>query len=126
VEAAGARSTALVVLVVVLAGCGGGGKTYSASATRSCLEDAGATVDASGADYIAQAASGGGFEVITADRKILNVSFGKDNGEAKQILDSYRALGGGGNPGVYRKGNAVLVWDDDPGADRDTVDGCLN
>jgi hypothetical protein len=112
-----AAATALITVA-----CGGSGGSYSAAATRRCLENAGATVRPSGADYIAQGASGGGY-LVTINSKTLNVSFASNGGEANDLLNEYETIGGNGPE--YRKGNAVLVWDDDPGSDRSTVDGCL-
>jgi hypothetical protein len=109
--------------VLVVTGCGGGsGKTYSASATEACLLEAGAKVDPSGADLIAQDASGGGAEVVI-DGKILNIAFGKDSDEATDMLAQYKAVGG--NTALYKKESAVLSWDDDPNATKAVVDGCL-
>lgn len=116
------RLTLVIAAALALSGCGGG-KTYSADATRSCLTAKGATVDPAGADAIAQSASGGGFEV-TIGGKILNLSFGKDSGDAKALLSQYETVGF--TAPAYRKGNAVLVGDDEPGADQQTVDGCLS
>src|SRR5215204_124108 len=109
--------------VGVAAGCGGGGKTYSDSATQSCLKRAGATITVRDADEVARDAGGGGYQVRLRG-KILNIAFGRDLNEAKQLLDIYQSVGGS-EAGLYRTRNAVFSWDDDPGPDRSTVDECL-
>jgi len=60
---------------------------------------------------------------VTINEKILNLAFGDDPEDAEQINASYDAWGEDENR--YRKGNAVIVWDDDPGPDRATVEECL-
>jgi hypothetical protein len=113
--------TACAFALALLAGCGASSAFYSPAATEACLLKAGATVDRADADALAAGANG---YLVTLNGKSLNVAFGHDGDESAAILDAYEAAGG--NTALYRKGNAVLSWDDAPGDDRQTVDGCLS
>ena len=101
----------MVLLVGLAAGCGGAGRTYSASATGDCLNGTGAEVDREGADAIAQDAGDGGF-VVSLDGERGNIAIEQSDDEAADTLDAYRAAPGGDDEeAIYRKGNAVLSWD---------------
>jgi hypothetical protein len=117
---------ALVALGLALAGCGGGSKaatSYAAAPTQSCLEGAGASVDASGWDYISKTAAGGSYSA-TVDGKLVILGFFHSPNDAKQALSAYSAAAPGGS--FYRLGNATLSWDDSPtAADRGVVADCL-
>ena len=105
-----------------LVGCGGGeGEIYSPEATASCLVASGAEVSKADADVIAR--SERGYRVRIAG-KVINIAFGADPDEAKEILAAYE--GAGGNEALYREGNAVLSWDAEPGRVWAVVDGCLS
>ncbi|MDQ3821934.1 MAG: hypothetical protein M3321_01670 [Actinomycetota bacterium] len=104
-----------------LASCGGDeGQIYSPEETASCLVDVGARVSRRDADVVARGARG--YQVAIAG-KTLNIAFGEDVGDAEQILAAYE--GAGGNAELYREGNAMLSWDDEPGREWAAVEGCL-
>jgi hypothetical protein len=124
-----------LLAVALAAGCGGGGgKTYSASETQACLERAvtaapgfAAVSDVSreDADYIALDAINGGY-FVTVGQTGVNVSFYRNGDDPGDALRAYTALGGSEGAKLYRKGNAVLAWDDTPTDDeKAAVDGCL-
>jgi hypothetical protein len=104
---------ALVLAVGLVAGCGGGSKTYSASKTRACLVENGRVVTAPPAsDLVATAAVGGSFAVHFGIN-IAIVSFGDDRDGAEQIVRAYQRFRGK-NIGLLdvlsANGNAVILW----------------
>lgn len=127
------RASLLTVVLVgsllALAGCGGGTKTYSAAATRSCLEQAGVdVVPVPKEDFIASAAEGGAFTARFRDNKVT-VSFGLDRNGAEHIVRGYQRFRGKniGLADVLRpKGNAVMLWAlHPPDAYVSAIEGCL-
>ena len=122
-------AAALGGLVVVVAGCGGGTKTYSAEATRSCLINAG--VDVSNVpreDLVASTAEGGSFTAHFRD-DLVTVSFGFDRKGAERIVRAYQRFRGEniGLEDVLRpKQNAVMLWALHPSeAYVQTIEACL-
>lgn len=107
------------VAILVTAGCGGT-TNYSPEATRECLDFAGAVVSEQDADYIAAGSDG---YAVRYDGKTVNIAFGEDGQAADHLEVLYEGFGG--NEALYRKGNAILSWDDQPGSAREVVDGCL-
>lgn len=108
---------------LTFASCGGGdadGKIYSPEATASCLVESGAEVSKADADYVARRERG--YQVVIGG-KILNIAFGENADDAREILGVYE--GAGGNEELYRVGNAVVSWDAEPGPEWAVVDGCL-
>jgi hypothetical protein len=106
---------------VIPASCGDGDdEIYSPEATAACLVASGAKVSRADADYVARGERG---YQVTIGGKILNIAFGENADEADEILAVYE--GAGGNEELYREGNAVLSWDDEPGPVWAAVDGCL-
>lgn len=129
------RPTAGVALAgavaLALAGCGGGGsKVYSALATKSCLEKAGAKiVPATEAnDFVASSALGGSVGAKLASNGVT-ISFGRDNAEGNLIQKAYAKYGNKDVPidqVLQRQRNAVLLWAGVPTPqDRDVVLKCL-
>lgn len=113
--------------VMFLSGCGGASTLYSASTTASCLANAGIAPITSNADYIAQAASGGGYAIVV-DGISVNVSFGRTVADAKRTASAYSIFAGDTPTSdiLFRRGNAVIVWDSTPtSAERQAVEGCL-
>ena len=122
-------AVSLTVLLLLAAGCGGGKKTYSADATRSCLQKAGVDVVAVPKDdFIASAAEGGAFTARFRDNKVT-VSFGLDRNGAEHIVRGYQRFRGKniGLEDVLRpKQNAVMLWAlHPPDAYVATIEGCL-
>lgn len=121
---------ALAATVVLVAGCGGGGtKTYTAAATRACLQKAGIEVtDVPHDDLIAQTAEGGGFTAHFKDN-LVTLSFGLDRNGAESIVRRYQHFRGKniGLEDVLRPThNAVLLWALHPqAAYEQTIEGCL-
>jgi len=124
------RLAAVVAGTVLLAaGCGGGTKTYTAGATRACLEQAGVHVGpVPNSDLVASAAEGGGFTARFRDNKVT-VSFGLDRKGAERIVRAYQHFRGKniGLEDVLRpKGNAVMLWAlHPPDAYVQTIEACL-
>jgi hypothetical protein len=114
----------LIVLAVVLAGCGGGStrSTYGWAATATCLNGdprvEGVRNDLPDlADATVRAAPGGYLVVKLTD------AFAKIGFEPSTQAASDAA---GGEAPADVKGNAVVVWDTEPSAeDRAAVLGCL-
>lgn len=103
----------LGLAAVLVAGCGGGGKTYSADKSRACLADNGRVVtDPPPSDLVANAAEGGSFTVHFGTN-IATVSFGNDRDGAEQIVRRYQRFRGK-NIGLLdvlsAQRNAVLLW----------------
>jgi hypothetical protein len=116
-----ATGVAASFAALTLAACGGeGAKTYSPEATAQCLVAAGAEVSKADADAVARRERG--YQVRIAG-KIVNIAFGESVEEADEIRAVYERTGV--NEALYREGNAVLSWDEDPGPAWAAVDGCL-
>jgi len=109
---------AALVLVLVLAACGGGTKPYTASASAPCFTKAGftgVTTSASKVGFIAGFSSHGGLQARSASGNVLTVAFTDDTGAVAGTERAYRKAA----PARLRphmsdimesKGNAVLVW----------------
>jgi hypothetical protein len=130
------RSAAILLAAGALsttAACGssGGSTSYTAAATRGCLTGKGARVSTADADFIAQDAINGGYQV-TIGKNNANVSFYRSGGDAGQAMASYKvtAKAFGINPSgneLYSRANAVIAWDNEPtDRQRSTVDDCLS
>jgi hypothetical protein len=107
---------------VLLTGCGGD-TSYSAGQSSLCLGRIG-IVSTRDHDTVGALASSGSYQV-TIGRKVLHIAFGKDTEEARELLTDYGAVARGMPDRLYRKGNAVLAWEDEPGAARKLVEDCL-
>ena len=121
---------ATLPVVVVLAGCGGGGSTtYSAQATKTCLLQRGAKVGGK-LDFVAQTATGGAF-VTTLPDNWVTIAFGQtlDNGQQLELAYERFAFANvrAGLPDVLRRySNAVTLWHKHPlDADLQLVVNCL-
>ena len=113
---------------MLVAGCGGT-KTYSAAATRSCLEKAGVDVrSVPRDDFVASTAEGGAFTAHFRD-DLVTVSFGLDRKGAEGIVRGYQRFRGKniGLKDVLRpKQNAVMLWAlHPPDAYLQTIEACL-
>jgi hypothetical protein len=118
----------LAVTVLLAAGCGGT-KTYSAAATRSCLQQAGVDVrSVPRDDFVASTAEGGAFTAYFRDNKVT-ISFGLDRKGAESIVRGYQHFRGEniGLEDVLRpKQNAVMLWALHPAdAYLQTIEACL-
>jgi hypothetical protein len=119
----------LVPLALVLAGCGGGAKTYSAEKSRACLLAKGRVVSGPPAsDLVASAAEGGAY-TVRFGKNLATVSFGTDRDGAERIVRAYQRFRGK-NIGLLdvlsAKGNAVVLWAIHPeDADIKVIEGCL-
>ena len=122
-------AVSLGLSLLVVAGCGGGTKVYTADATRSCLQKAGVdVVPVPKDDFIASSAEGGAFTARFRDNKVT-ISFGLDRKGAEHIVRGYQRFRGKniGLEDVLRpKGNAVMLWAlHPPDAYVSTIEGCL-
>jgi hypothetical protein len=123
------RLVFLAIPLLVLAGCGGGGKTYDADKSRKCMEDGGfAVTDPPPSDLVATAAEGGAY-TIHVPGQIATVSFGNDRDGAERIVRAYQhfninkiAL----EDALKVRSNAVILFGAHP-SDKDisTIEGCL-
>jgi hypothetical protein len=118
----------LAVTVLLAAGCGGT-TTYSAAATRSCLEQAG--VDVRGVprdDFVASTAEGGAFAAHFRDNRVT-ISFGLDRKGAERIVRAYQRFRGkniGLEDVLHPRQNAVMLWALHPAdANLQTIEACL-
>jgi hypothetical protein len=109
-------------LVALLAACGGG-TTYSAGATSLCLGKIG-VVSTRDRDTVGAIASSGAYQ-FTIGKKIVNLAFGKNAEEAEDLLIDYGAVARERHDRLYRRGNVVLSWIDEPGPARPLVERCL-
>jgi hypothetical protein len=103
----------VLVVGLVVAGCGGGAKTYSAAKTRACLVQNGRVVtDPPASDLVASAAEGGSFAVHFGTNTAI-VSFGDDRDGAERIVRAYQRFQGK-NIGLldvlHAERNAVILW----------------
>jgi hypothetical protein len=104
----------LVLLVgLIIAGCGGESKTYSAAKTRACLVQHGRVVrDVPASDLVASAAEGGSF-AVPFGTNVAIVSFGNDRDGAERVVRAYQRFRGK-NIGLldvlHAERNAVILW----------------
>ncbi len=118
-----------LLLVVVLAACGGSSKStlYARAATKQCLEQRGVKTGGK-LDFVASTATGGAFRAKIGDNRVT-IAFGETEEDARQIELAYRRFRSKKvniNSILARKGNVVLLWGFAP-AERDleTVADCL-
>ena len=103
----------VLLAALVVAGCGGGTKTYSAAKTRACLVQNGRVVtNVPPSDLVASAAEGGSF-AVRFGTNIAIVSFGNDRAGAERIVRAYQRFRGK-NIGLldvlHADRNAVILW----------------
>jgi hypothetical protein len=119
------RSTALSVFVGVLAlaGCGGGDTHYNASAVKTCLQRAGASVSEADADRIAADAGQRGY-LVTIGSNRLNMAFERNSSDAADTENAYKAVSDGDT--LQREGNVVMAWDKTPNSEeKEQIENCL-
>jgi hypothetical protein len=122
---------AALAIVLLVPACGSGGATlYTKAATDACLRKAGLQPKpvAEAADFVANSATGGAFEVQLADNRVT-VSFGETMADADNIDEAYRRFKAN-NVGIddvlRRQGNALMLWHVHPqDDDLATISGCL-
>jgi hypothetical protein len=120
---------ALVALVLVLAGCGGGGNSlYTRQATAACLATNGLKPTGIGGDFVASTATGGAFHVELPDNAVT-VSFGQTLDDATNLDGAYRrfhAENVGIDDILRTQENAVMLWRVHPtDTDIATITDCL-
>jgi hypothetical protein len=120
-----------VVVVAVCAGCGGGREHYELGALRSCAEDAPNVMvdDDATLDYVAEDATGGAVALIVTGSNVT-VALGRTENDAKRIASAYRLFAEAFDTPVddivYRRGNAVVVWENTPtDLERELLEACL-
>jgi dihydroxyacid dehydratase/phosphogluconate dehydratase len=127
---------ALLLLAVLLAGCGGGStKPYTAQGTVPCLRDkgfSGVTNSAPKVGFIAGFAENGGLRAKTKDGNVLTIAF---TGSSAEVPGTKRAFTRQAAPQykhhmadiMESQRNAVLVWTVTPSQQQlDAVLGCLS
>jgi hypothetical protein len=122
----------VVAVVAFVTGCGGGGDHSSLVSASKCLvRTDGATVDFG--TSLHEAVSGGALRVVLATNEV-QLGFGKDDQEAREIGDEVKAAVSGTIAArnyppdklVVFKKNVVLVWKVPPSEpDRQAVESCL-
>jgi hypothetical protein len=123
------RTLLLLVLLCVLAGCGGGGSTrlYTLQKTKSCLSAQKIRI-ARPADFVATTATGGAFRALFPDNSVT-VVFGLTQADADNIADAdrrFRAKNVGIDDVLRVDHNAVMLWHLHPAdADAAQVGSCL-
>jgi hypothetical protein len=110
---------AALVVVVVLAGCGGGSNApYTAKATTACLVKkgfTGVTTDAAKIGFIAAFAANGGLQARSPAGNELTIAFVESSDAVADTERAYRraapkSLRPHMSDIMESKGNAVLVW----------------
>lgn len=115
-------------MLLAFAGCGGQ-TTYTATATKTCLTQRGATIGGK-LDFVAETATGGAFVTQLGDNWVT-VAFGQTLGDGEQIELAYERFAfpnvRSGLPDVLRRyGNAVTLWHMHPSdSDLSLIVGCL-
>ena len=113
------RPLAALLVVLVLAACGGGSsKPYTAAGTKACLVRKGftaVTTSPAKIGFIAAFAANGGLQARSAAGNVLTIAFADGAGSTPGIEKQYRKAA----PASLRphmddimesQGNAVLVW----------------
>jgi hypothetical protein len=118
----------LLPLVLTLAACGAGAKTYTDAKTKLCLRSHGARITPAAGDIVASTATGGAFRAYLSDN-FVTVVFGATQADANNINDAYHRFAGQ-NVGIAdvlrQQGNAVMLWHAHPQAtDLNAVIACL-
>lgn len=122
------RRFAPVVLVLVLAACGGGGShLYTLKATNACLEAHQIPLGGN-LDFVATTATGGALKAVLPDNSVT-IAFGQSIADADNIYQAYVRFHAS-NVGVYdvlrQQGNAVLLWHYHPSdQDAQTIGSCI-
>ncbi len=116
-------------VVALLAGCGGGAKTYEFTRTQACLKEQGQLVrPAPATDFVAANALGGALNVKFPANQVT-IAFGLDSAEADRIANAYRRFRGrniGIEDALSVRGNVVLLWGLTPGNEESAgIDTCL-
>ena len=126
---------AALVLVLVLAACGGGSsKPYTAAATKACLTQQGFTGVTTSADkigFIAAFAANGGIQAKSKSGNVVTIAFADSLADAVSTEKAFRRAA----PAALRphmsdimesKSNAVLVWTVSPTQQElSDAEGCL-
>ena len=119
----------LVVLALLVAGCGGSSAPsfYTAAKTRACLRDAKARVGPA-TDFVASTATGGSLKARLTDN-FVTIAFGATQSDADNIQAAYTRFAAknvGVSDVLRQQSNAVMLWHEHPSdADLALVTGCL-
>lgn len=117
-------------LVLVVAACGGGAKTYTLGGTKSCLVQRGASLGGK-LDFVAETAPGGAVIGHLSDN-FVTIAFGENVSDGKQLQLAYQRFAftnvRAGLADVLRRyNNAVTLWHLHPSdSDLALVTGCLH
>lgn len=126
---------AALVLVLVLAACGGGSsKPYTAAGTKACLIQKGFTGVTTNADkvgFIAAFASNGGIQAKSSTGNVLTIAFTQGPGSVAGTERAFRrnapaSLRPHMSDIMEAQGSAVLVWTVSPTTQElSDAEGCL-
>jgi hypothetical protein len=119
----------MVLVVIAVAGCGGGSSSYTLDDTRDCLSSRGAQIGGD-LDFVATTATGGAFVATFGDNSVKLV-FGETEDDAEKIELAYDHFAFENvKPGLAdvlrRYRNTVTLWAEHPqDSDLALVTGCL-
>jgi hypothetical protein len=126
---------AALVLVLVLAACGGGSsKPYTAAGTKACLSQKGFTGVTTNADkvgFIAAFAADGGIQAKSSTGNVLTIAFTQGPGSVAGTEKAFRrnapaSLRSHMSDIMEAQGSAVLVWTVSPTTQElSDAEGCL-
>ena len=119
---------ALMVGVLVVAGCGGGDSpTYAVGPTQLCLQHKPVPVSRASRDlhYFWQTATQGALTAKVGGSPVT-IDFEQTKKDADTTRSAYEA-GASGSTTVEQHGNAIVIWRHPPSsAQRSTVEDCLS
>lgn len=118
---------AFILLLFVVTGCGAASRSYTLSASRSCLSAVGKVQPKNALDT-AYSVSGGAIE-IDIGSNTATVMFHRTVGDAKRTYESALLVGdalGGASDVTSRQGTVVMSWQNTPtDVQRHDVADCL-
>ena len=124
------RAGAVLVLFLVLAGCGGssGPSTFTLENTRLCLKKHGVKLDRK-LDFVASTATGGALHAVLP-KNAVTIVFGSTDGDATNINEAYHrfvARNVGIEDILRQDKNAVLLFKRHPtDAEIAAIEDCLS
>jgi hypothetical protein len=125
---------AALLLVLVLAACGGSSKPYTATGTKGCLAQQGFTGVTTNADkigFIAAFAANGGIQARSKSGNVLTIAFADSPADAVSTEKAFRraappSLRPHMSDIMESQRNAVLVWTVSPTSQElSDAEGCL-
>jgi hypothetical protein len=125
------RAGAVLVVLLVLAGCGGSGEPskYTLEKTRQCLKKHGGVKLNRKLDFVASTATGGALHAVLP-KNAVTIVFGATDSDATNINEAYHrfvARNVGIEDILRQDKNVVLLFKNHPSdADLATIENCLS